>query len=354
MHGTAGRMKRSHPARLKMTRVERFAVTLPTTRHTLIIVPLRAEHDRLLADLASCYRQISREVPGTTIVVVDNSTTDLYQTLDVLLADSGVLHMRPSYLGQLALNKKMGNVLSVAERYDFAGFDAILLFDDDMRPCGADVLAITAAHTGARIVTSPTVYAQPDIFDTIDTAGLHCVNFLTRGAQIWGNLSFDGHLLGASDFTRYSLCDTVFDELTLLRHLRTKGGVRVQLNGIEVSMLGSQRSLAQFVEQRIRYAYENIAIPVVNVASLTMLPILVLIFYAMSLSSAISTTLVLSLLPIPISFLGLVSSCSSSPRAASLLAPVWMLSYVLASWMANLYYLVGGYPRSGQRIRRPA
>lgn len=233
--------------------------------------------------------------------------------------------------------------------------DCICLFDDDARPTPNTVLAISDKVMRYGLVRAMVTYQRPDFFDCTDIAGIFFINTVSKQPQFWANICFNYKLVTAEDLAiTPGLKNSVFDELSIERHVLNKGGALFYQKHPSLPMASSSRSLSCYLEQRVRYAYENLAFPVRTTLFASLLPLLLvgaLFFgYAATVGSIAATTIVVLL----ISFIGRSYGATQFERSLWIYAPLWFWPYTLTTWLALGLLARGGLERSGKRVRRPA
>jgi hypothetical protein len=148
------------------------------------------------------------------------------------------------------------------------------------------------------------------------------------------------------------LKNTVYDELTLERFLKTRGGELKYLNHPHLDMIKSRRTLEIFWEQRVRYAYENMAMPLVNAVSLMSLPGFIILACLVGIWPMLYVFLIVNMVVLASSKRGAKHAKRSSEKSCWVWSPIVFWSYAITSWVANIHYLTGGLPRNGILIKK--
>jgi len=315
-----------------------------------IIVPIMAKNIQNLNSFCSCYNKLSAE-KDLNIFIIDNSEDHIFNYIQNNL-NKNISHTKPDVSIKNGKNKKMINVQSgimLAKKYKC---DVSILFDDDMRPTLNNILDIKKSINRGNIFCCMIDYKTPDFFDLIDLSGIYLVNFIFNFSQIWGNIGFDLSLIEAEHFDTMKLKDSMYDELTLKIFLRSKGGIDCYFNEIRIPMLSSQRNIFSFLEQRIRYAYENIGNFWINTFCLSIIPLFISMVYFLGFKFTLSIFIIFSLMIIFITYTSSILNKYDNKFIASLFSVIWFYSYSITSWIANFIYIFGGYRRNGNLIKR--
>jgi hypothetical protein len=113
-------------------------------------------------------------------------------------------------------------------------------------------------------------------------------------------------------------------------------------------------SFKAYLEQRLRYAYENIAYPLRFSLSLVIIPAFLFLLSrgksSLPLSIIFISGLVIYL--VVMGFLGQLVYGKKMPKYTFLFTPFWFLPYPLFSWFAIFAYATGGIYFGGNKIRR--
>jgi hypothetical protein len=301
------------------------------------VLPLRWLDDEACAELTGYLRWLAERV---AVTVVDGSPPELFAR-HVVRWRGLVRHLPPDR----SLHYLNGKVNGVLTGVRLARHERVVIADDDIR---YDHLALHTMHqllTNADLVR-PQNYFRPlpwhacwDTGRTLlnravgadypGTFGLRRSTFLSMGG-------YDG--------------DVLFENLELLRTVRGYGGTEAGPPDLYVRRLPP--TARQFWSQRVRQAYDDLAMPPRMAIFLGALP-------AVAVLAAVNRR---ALLAVPLGIVALAElgrrragGSAVFPVRASLLAPIWVLERAVCSWAAlGLRFGRGGIRYAGHRIRTAA
>ena len=182
----------------------------------------------------------------------------------------------------------------------------------------------------------------------IDLCGIYIVNITNKSKQFCGHLAFKKSIYDLYDMPN---CDSLFDELAFEKPFRDNklsiGFIKdIQLEAVQ------KISFKKFMEQRVRYAYENFAFPHRFALHLSIIPLLVIITmfnvrYMVGFICSLNISLVI---------LGLIGQMmyksKNSPKYTFLLSPIWFWFYPFTSWIAVSLFITGGVTFGGRKVRK--
>jgi hypothetical protein len=321
-----------------------------------VIVPLFVKNEDPVTfagprDLIRHYYKLLREAEGNfSFLILDNSPPEVSGRLREICLDTNIPYaLLPQSETRAGNNRKLDAVryalgLTVTEK--------TILFDDDIRPTGTNIERITDELEHFTLVKCIIDFISPNTFDRIDLAGICAFNQLSRHKQNWGNISFLKSTLLERGFPSSNL---LYDELAIERTIRRGQYQECYISDLPIPMKSSGRSLGEYLRQRIRYAYENIAFPVRFFAF-----DILLLFAVLGIAyfwSAWMSVLVIALV-------SAIVICASYTYQRSLAwqfaagrvwpyAPLWYWPYPFCSCCALVLFFRGGILFGGNRIRRP-
>jgi hypothetical protein len=229
--------------------------------------------------------------------------------------------------------------------------EKIILFDNDIRPNSENIERICEDLDKFSIVKCIVDFIKPKFFDCVDLAGIYTYNRLSKFGQTWGNISFRKSILMTKGFPD---SDVLYDELAIERRIRD--GSNHHYRSLPPIPMRSERSLRIVLNQRLRYAYENIALPLRFVCDLLVLPVLGIAAIHGTLSTAIALAVVITTFIWWASY-SYQSRLGYTPQAGTVwpLAPLWYWCYPFCSWYAAILYVFGfGVRFHHKRIQKPA
>lgn len=302
------------------------------------VLPLRRDAgDPGLSELTEYLRWLAGRVE---VVVADGSAPDQYARHHELWQDF-IRHVRVD--NPVGSN---GKVAGVAQGVSAAGYELVVLADDDVRYDGSGLESMADALASAALVR-PQNFFQPLPWhaawdtgrillnrcfgsDSPGTLGVRRSFFLAMGG-------YDGSVL--------------YENLELIRTVIAAGGQAVDRPDVYVRRLPSTGR--RFWEQRPRQAYDDFAQPVKQVGFLMALPAAVMLAPRRFGPAAL---IGIALVAVALAERGrrLHGGARVFPPASSWWAPVWLLERSVCSWLAVAYRLTGGAPYSGVRFRLAA
>ena len=313
------------------------------TSRISIVVPIKVGSMAPLEGFAECYRELLRADPDVDLIVADDSAPDVFDRLDRLLGGfPRVDHFRPGLEFRTGANGKTNQVRAAIPR---CHGDHVLMIDDDYRPTTETMTLLRAELGQRRVVRAITRLSRPRMTDLVERAGMF--TGLALGPDYFcGNLAFDRDLVSPG----FPRGDGLFDELTLVRELRTLGAESRMVTEpwYPISSVGD----GKFLQQRIRYAYEMLKHPGRALLYVAVAPTLALLLVARP-AAAVALAVVLT---IGAALLGLVGQWRYprlAPAFTWLLAPVYFWFIPFAMWLALAFYVTGGMPYGGRRVKRP-
>jgi hypothetical protein len=140
--------------------------------------------------------------------------------------------------------------------------------------------------------------------------------------------------------------DVIFENLELMRTIRASGGV--VLTPLDLYVARRPPSTAHFLSQRVRQAYDDLAMPLRLLVFLSLAPLGVLALRrgrGWVLASAVAAS-------IAAAEVGRrrAGGAERFPVSASLLAPAWVAERSICSWLAVGARLRGGIRYRGRRL----
>jgi hypothetical protein len=252
-------------------------------------------------------------------------------------------HFRPGREFRTGANGKLNNVRAAMPR---CHGDYVLMLDDDYRPTTETIALLRSRLAPGRVVRAITRLSRPGLADLVERAGMF-TGLALAPDYFCGNLAFDRALTTAG----FPRTDGLFDELSLMRELRALGGEghMVTEPWFPVAAVGR----GKFLQQRVRYAYEMLKHPWRSMPYFAVVPTLAWLVVAWppaALALAAGLTIGAALLGL----LGQWRYPRLAPAFTWLLAPIYFWFIPFAMWFALGFYLTGGMPYGGRRVKRPA
>lgn len=307
--------------------------TIPAT----YILPIKSDHLDGIEELSSYLHWLSSAV--AEVIVVDGSDGPVFEAHARAWEGLGLRHLAPDPR-HAGVNGKVAGVLTGLYA---ASTERLVIGDDDVRYGVEELRAVVSRLDEADVVRPQNYFAPLSWHTRIDTAR----SLLNR--------AFDGDWPGTLAVNRPVLLatggydgDVMFENLELVRTVVAAGGREELARDVFVRRLPPQTS--QFVDQRVRQAYDEFARPRRLLLQLCLLP-------AMALLSRRPRLLALAAFAsVACAEFGRRRDGGASVFAwtSSLLAPVWLTERAMCSWLAVVARLRHGGVSYHGRIMRSA
>jgi hypothetical protein len=312
-----------------------------------IIVPIKVPNVSYLSGFAESYNRLlsSEHLQDLQIIIANDSSPEIYETVASWFSTSKVIHFRPSTDEKIGANDKVNSIFAAMEHVTS---EEVLLLDDDFRPSVDSIRRFRAALRNYSCIKSMVTYIDPSFSDLINGCGIFILNLVHSERQFCGHLGFK-----LRDIREVGMPNPhgLFDELAFERQFKRAGktiGFEPQIF-LELVTHGT----GKFLEQRVRYAYENMAYPFRFGLFLSVLPIIVLAMVLSNFYTALFFVLALTLIVLVITLIGQLSfGADKFPRYTWLFGPVWFWFYPFTTWVALVCYIRGGIWFGGRQVRR--
>ncbi len=313
-----------------------------------IIVPLRA---RSVSDAIQCVTRLKKltGIPQISVIIADNSEAAVQKLLRSHCDESGIVLLENNWNLVKGGNKKMLNILAALQVTDA---ENVIVLDDDSELSQEVMILILDALREVGYVRTMVRFSKLTVANVIDLCGIFVVNVTTPDKQFWGMQAFHKRSVELlSNVDR----NTVFDELTVFRHLMGHGVAHSYLKDVAITS-HCRRTVRDFMEQRARYAYENLAYPLRTTIFCSLIPTFVLALAFQGLRAAWTMTAAISAAVVLVSICGWTSSRRAHRHHffVNFAAPIWLLLQASFVWVAVAQILLGGKRFSGERLRRAA
>jgi hypothetical protein len=221
------------------------------------VLPMRWTRDNGFAELAAYLSGLSRVVGE--VIVVDGSAEELLHAHRAALAGvSDVITPDPWPGGN-------GKVAGVMTGIRAAGYDHVILADDDVRYSARDIAEVVSRLADAELVRPQNVFVELPWHARWDT-GRSLLNRALAGDYPGTFGVRRSALLAAGGYSG----DVLFENLELIRTIRAAGGREVVADDVFVPR--RPPSTAHFWAQRVRQAYDDFAQPGRLAVELALLP----------------------------------------------------------------------------------
>jgi hypothetical protein len=302
------------------------------------VLPIRWADDEGLEDLTGYLRGLPEWLE---LIVVDGSPEPLFDRHAEAWAALG-RHLRPDP----ALETPMGKVGGVLTGVGVASNEAVVIADDDVR-YDEGSLARAVALLGLADCVRPQNYFDPAPWHALWDTGRTLLN-RSLGKDFPGTLAVRrSSLLATGGYDG----DVIFENLELIRTLRAAGGS--VFSPLDLYVARRPPSAQHFLSQRVRQAYDDLAIPPRMAAWLAVIPALGLAARRRNWRApAVAAAGVIALAEVGRHRAG---GRRVFPAAASLFAPLWVLERGICSWLAVRARLRrGGVPYGDAVVPRAA
>ncbi len=274
------------------------------------------------------------------ILVVDGSAPAVFERHRSLWPP-GVRHLRPDP----DLGGRNGKVAGVITGVRHAAADRVVIADDDVRWRADGLRRAEALLDGAEVVRPQNHFDPVPWHAAWDTAR----TLLNRcgGGDFPGTLAVRGSvLLDAGGYAG----DVLFENLELIRTVRAAGGRETV--ALDLYVPRRPPSTRRFLSQRVRQAYDDLAIPARFAAALAVVPV---VAWTARRRPAALGSLALGVVALAEAGRRRAGGAAVFPARASWLAPLWVLERGVCSWLAlGSRLLLGGCRYRGVRIARAA
>jgi glycosyl transferase family 21 len=298
------------------------------------VLPLRWNDDSMAASMSAYLSELSEWIDVT---VVDGSVSTLFRRhRQSWQAFARVVAPEP-------LGNGNGKVVGVVTGFRLARHARVIIADDDVRYTRASLQAVVNALDTAD-VARPQNYFSPlpwharwDTARTLINRAVASDYPGTLGVRVNDRLRTHG----------YS-SDALFENLELIRTVHAMGGTEVRLDGVFVRR--EPPTLAHFLGQRVRQAYDDFAQPPRLALELLLLPAIV--FCARRPARILG----LSLGSILLAEVGRrrQGGADAFPPSSALWTPLWVAERAVCVWLAVVARARGGVRYGGTRRLRAA
>lgn len=314
------------------------------------ILPLRWTEDSGLADLSAYLRHLVDWIPVT---VVDGSDPGLFERHRAAFP-AAVRHIRPdphaSVEHQDAGGGHTGNgkVAGVMAGVLASGAESLVIADDDVRYT-REALAAVVHHLKSADVVRPQNYFAPRPWHARwDTAR----TLLNRAwSADWpGTLGVRRSALLATG----GYAGVLFENLELVRTIKAAGGSERTVPDLFVAR--RPPTARHFLHQRVRQAYDDLALPRRLAAELALLPVTcaAALFLPVKVRRLVLPGLAGAAVAVAEIGRRRHNGTAVFPASAAWFAPLWALERAVCAWLALAFRMGGGIPYAGSRIRTAA
>ncbi len=309
---------------------------MPPREPVEVVIPLRWDTGGEVAEFASYLKELSQWVDVT---VVDGSPDPLFEVhADAWAAHARHIRPQPLLPGRFGHNAKVDGAMTGVRH---ARHELVVLADDDVRYDEKTLHQLVNRLRHTDLVRPANVFSAWPWHARWD------------GARTLLNRAIAGDWPGTFGVRRSVLLrtggwdrDVMFENLELVRTVRAAGGTVA--DAPEILVQRRPPEAAQFLSQRVRQAYDDLAQPWRLAAALTTVPAATLAIRrrpAWLASAALASVVVAEV--------GRRRSGARRyvPGDVPLFAPLWVLERGVCSWLALAARLRGGVRYRGKRLR---
>ena len=234
-----------------------------------------------------------------------------------------------------------GKVNGVLTGLALARHEIVVLADDDVRHDRATLARLVAAAAGADLVRPQNHFDPLPWHARWDTAR----SLLNRAVacDYPGTYAVRRSALLPGGYD----ADVLFENLEMERTVRARGGV--VLDRPDILVVRRPPEVRQFLDQRVRQAYDDLAQPGRLLLEAMVLPVLL-----GSRHRGAAGLLALALVGLAEVGRRRAGGRAVFPASSALWAPAWGAERAVTVWLALLQRLRGGVPYRGRRLRRAA
>ena len=315
-----------------------------------IIIPLKVTNlNEETGDFIEFVNKLSQSLSNqeSEIIVSDGSNSEIFKYIDLKLDKTKALkHIRISNEFRKGKNDKLNGIECALQN---SKYDKILLIDDHFRISKEEIINISSYYNKYDCFKMMPKFESLDYGTLIDLCGMFVVNVVDYRKQYCGHLAFTKDGMRKAGFPDK---DLLFDEYAMEEKFRMK---KLQTGFLKKERLSASQNIPfkKFVEQRIRYAYENLAFPLRFACFLSILPLLILILNYSNIENLILIFIGMSAIVSLVCLYGqIIYGENISPWYTFLLTPLWFWPYAITTWFALFMLFTGGVNFGGEKIKK--
>ena len=313
-----------------------------------VIIPIKTNINEGLLEFIEHYKGLSNELNNDAceIIIADGSDSNSFEFIDRNLQEQiNIKHITLEEEIRTGDNDKLNGVYAALKQ---AKYDKILLIDDHFRISRNTIINLNEYFDRYDCFKAMPGFNAFPYSVLVDLAGIFIVNLLDYRKQYTGHLAFRKEHYIASGFPSR---DALFDEYTMENHLRKNGYKAgfIRNFGIEAKQ---DITFNKFLEQRVRYAYENIAMPIRFIFHLSLLPIMLFLL----ITDVKTSFIIFLLLTLIATVSGLIGQLkygrTIAPKYTFLFSSIWFWFYPITTWIALYKFFTGGIFFGGKKIKK--
>lgn len=313
-----------------------------------IIIPIKSNKDDRLLEFTEYICNLSEQLKkdDCQIIIADESEFSVYSHMKKEFAKlKNVFHFVPRDEYRDGANDKLNGI---HDALNYVKYDNVLLIDDHFRLTRNDLVSMYKYFGKYSCFKTMPNFNKFSPSVLIDLCGMFVVNILDSKKQYCGHLAFSKKSL---DIAMFPDKNTLFDELALEEQFR-KANLPVGFIKNTAIEATQDISYKKFFEQRVRYAYENLAFPIRFSFFCSILPILGILLW-LNKDLALYVAALLTVATTSIALVGqIVYGQKVAPKYTFLFSPLWFWFYPFTTWIAVYKYFTGGITFGGRKIKK--
>lgn len=313
-----------------------------------IIIPVKLEYGRDVVEFVKYIHLLSDQMAHYEyeIIISNESNNEVFEYVNNEMKNhSKVKHILPNPTYRTGANDKLNGIYAAL---DYCTYEKILLVDDHYRVSKSTIEKLIPLYETYDCFKMMPKFDKFPLSALLDLCGMYIINLLDSKKQYCGHLCFKKTHIMKFGFPNR---DSLFDELAIEMHLKENKCCTGYIKNVSLEAV-QNISIKKFWEQRVRYAYENMALPIRFTMFLSILPILILLL-AINQLLALCFVIFLTTAVILLAYIGqIIYGKKNVPRFSFLLSPMWFWFYPFTSWIAIVKYFSGGVMFGGRKIKK--
>lgn len=313
-----------------------------------IIIPVKIGFGKDVIEFVKYIHYLSDQMTHYEyeIIISNESDDEVFDYINNEMKNrTKVKHIMPDPTYRTGANDKLNGIYAALE---YCTYEKILLIDDHYRVSKNTLEQLIPFYEIYDCFKMMPKFDKFPVSALLDLCGMYIINILDPKKQYCGHLCFNKTHITKFGFPSR---DSLFDELAIETHLKKNKCSTGYLKNVALEAV-QNISTKRFWEQRIRYAYENMALPIRFAIYLSILPILISLLI-MNPLLAVCFAISLSMAVLLLAFIGqMIYGKKNVPRFSFLLSPIWFWFYPFTSWIAIVKYFSGGVMFGGRKIKK--
>lgn len=312
-----------------------------------IIIPIKSNRISVIDELCTYLHKLDNDLEATEIeyeiIIADECPNNLSKQFEELSLLENIVHIVP--LDRSGKNDKLNGVYASIKQ---ARKEYCLIVDDHYRITATEIAEIIPCFEEFDLFKVVPIFEKYSMDVMIDQAGFFFRCVFDKRKQYAGHIA-----MKLSLYKKFGFPDRngLYDEYIVETYYSDKGA-HCGFPKKKYFTATQRITVSKFLEQRIRYSYENIAFPMRFIAHLCLLPFFVISIYTTEKYALLLFLLYVSYIML-VSFWGQVKYGKSNMPPVFLFAGIWHLSYWITSWIALFLFWTRGVSFGENRIHNP-